>query len=225
MNASLIINNTPWDAAAFDMFTGELTEYSETALRAAVARPGHYTLKVDPLADSRLLHQYGFYYCDTQLEPWCSRANLRLPAARPDVTIRRDVHLPELLAICHGSFLHGRFHRDFNLPRASADLRYDNWLRQLYEQHCVFGLFLDDELAGFIAYSGNSLVLHAVSEKYRGKGLAKYWWGAACAELFAAGHGEVKSSISAANVAVVNLYASLGFRFRNPVDVYHRLIS
>jgi len=24
---------------------------------------------------------------------------------------------------------------------------------------------------------------------------------------------------------VLNLYASLGFRFRNPVDVYHRLVG
>lgn len=221
----MLITPTPWDATAFNMHTGELTQYSENALRAAVARPGHYTLKVDPLSDTRLLHQYGFYYCDTLIEPWCSRAELLLPAARPDAIISRDVKLPELLAICRHSFLHGRFHRDFNLPRAMSDLRYENWLRQLYEQQCVFGLFLGDELAGFIAYSGNSLVLHAIAEKFRGKGLAKYWWGTACTQLFAGGHDELKSSVSAANVAVVNLYASLGFRFRNPVDVYHCLVK
>ena len=224
MNASLI-SDTPWDAAAFDMYTGELTEYSESALQAATAHPGHYTLKIDPLADSSLLHKYGFYYCDTQLEPWCSSTDLRPPPARPEATIRREVSLPAILAICRGSFLHGRFHRDFNLPRANAELRYENWLRQLYEQQSVFGLFSGDGLAGFIAYSGNNLVLHAISEAYRGKGLAKYWWGAACTDLFAAGHGEIRSSISAANVAVLNLYASLGFRFRNPVDVYHRLVG
>jgi hypothetical protein len=38
-------------------------------------------------------------------------------------------------------------------------------------------------------------------------------------EVLAAGHAEVKSSISAANVAVLNLYASLGFSFRHPLDV------
>jgi predicted GNAT family acetyltransferase len=88
----------------------------------------------------------------------------------------------------------------------------------------VYGVFWRDELAGFIAYSNNNLVLHAVVEGYRGKGLAKYWWSAVCAELFAAGHEEVKSSISAANVAVLNLYASLGFSFRNALDIYHRLV-
>lgn len=224
MNANLI-NDTPWDTAAFGMYTGELAEYSENALRAAAERPGHYTLKVDPLADSRLLHKYGFYYCDTQLEPWCSKADFQLPSARSEATISRDANLPALLEICHGSFRHGRFHRDFNLPRASADLRYDNWLRQLYEQQSVYGLYLADELAGFIGYSGNGLVLHAIGERHRGKGLAKYWWGAVCGELLSAGHDGIKSSISAANVAAVNLYASLGFRFRNPVDIYHRLVK
>ena len=222
---TVLIKDTPWDTATFGIFTGELTEYSEAALRAAVARPGHYTLKVDPLVDRRLLHEYGFYYCDTLIEPWSGTADLRLFSSRPEVTITREVNLSGLLAICHGSFLHGRFHRDFNLPRASADLRYDNWLRQLYEQQCVYGLLWNKELAGFIAYSGNSLVLHALAETHRGRGLAKYWWSAVCAELLTAGHAEIKSSISAANVAVVNLYASLGFRFRNPVDVYHRLVK
>ncbi len=30
--------------------------------------------------------------------------------------------------------------------------------------------------------------------------------------------------MSASNLAIVNLYASLGFRFRNPVDIYHRMV-
>ena len=38
------------------------------------------------------------------------------------------------------------------------------------------------------------------------------------------GHEEVKSSISAANIAVLNLYASLGFSFSKPQDIYHRLV-
>ena len=223
MNTTLI-KDTPWDAAAFGMFTGELAEYSEAALRAAAARSGHYTLKVDPLADKRLLHEYGFYYCDTLIEPRCGAASLR-PATHPDATIARNTDLPELLTICHGAFTHGRYHRDFNLPRTGADLRYDNWLCQLYDQQCVYGLFWRGGLAGFIAYSGNSLVLHAVAEAYRGKGLAKYWWGAVCGELIAAGCTEVRSSVSAANVAALNLYASMGFNFVNPVDIYHRLVK
>jgi hypothetical protein len=45
-----------------------------------------------------------------------------------------------------------------------------------------------------------------------------------CADLASQGAGEITSSISAANIPALRLYAALGFRFRNPVDVYHRVI-
>lgn len=218
------IKDTPWDAAAFGIHTAEIVEYSAAVLRQAARTPGHYSIKVDPLVDKRLLHKHGFYYCDTLIEPYCTAKRLK-KAAHPDATISRQADWGSLLAICHGAFAHGRFHRDFNLDKARADLRYDNWLRQLYEMNAVYGLYWRDELAGFIAHDGNNLVLHALAESQRGQGRAKYWWSAVSAELFAAGHAEVKSSISAANLAAVNLYAALGFSFRNAVDVYHRLVE
>ena len=51
--------------------------------------------------------------------------------------------------------------------------------------------------------------------------MAKYWLYLMCQELFNAGHERVETSISAANLAAVNLHASLGFRFQNAQDVYH----
>lgn len=217
------IKATPWDTAVFVMPTWELAEYSEEILSQAARTTGHHTIKVDPLADKRLLHEHGFYYCDTLIEPHCSAARLRTEH-HPDATLSRTIDAKQILAISHGAFAHGRFHRDFNLPKTAADLRYDNWLQQLLEAQQVYGLFWQNELAGFIAYNGNSLVLHALAEKYRGKGWSKYWWGGVCAELLAAGHDEVRSSISAANLAALNLYSTLGFSFRNPQDVYHRLV-
>jgi hypothetical protein len=219
-----MIKDTPWDAAAFGMHTAEVVAYTEAALQQAAQTPGHYTIKVDPLADKQLLHKYGFYYCDTLIEPYCTAQGLRQAADR-EATVTKQAEWETLLAICHGAFAHGRFHRDFNLDKARADLRYDNWLRQLYEKGAVYGLYWHDELAGFIAHADNNLVLHALAGSQRGKGRAKYWWSAVSAELFVAGHAEVKSSISAANLAVLNLYASLGYSFRQPLDVYHRLVK
>ena len=223
MNTALI-RATPWDAAAFGMHTAEIIEYGEALLQQALQTPGHYTIKVDPLADKALLQEYGFYYCDTLLEPYCVPQRLA-QASHPDAAITRAAGWEELLPICHGAFAYGRFHRDFNLERAAADRRYDNWLRQFFEQGCVYGLLWQNVLAGFIAYSGNNLALHAVAVPYRGKGCAKYWWRMVCDELFAAGRNEIRSSISASNAAALNLYASLGFSFRNPRDVYHRLVK
>ncbi|WP_292431166.1 GNAT family N-acetyltransferase [Methylobacter sp.] len=218
-----MIKETPWDTAAFSIPTWELLEYSEAALQQATQTLGHHTIKVAPLADKRLLHQYGFYYCDTLIEPHCNAQRLRT-MQHSEATISKDVNAGQALAICHGAFVHGRFHCDFNLQKAAADLRYDNWLKQLLEAQQVYGLYWQGALAGFIGYSGNSLVLHALAEKYRGKGLSKYWWSAVCGELFVMGYDEVKSSVSAANIAALNLYASMGFSFSSPQNIYHRLV-
>jgi hypothetical protein len=224
MNTMPLIKPTPWDTAAFGMPTWELSEYSEMALQQAAQTVGHHTLKVDPLADKRLLHEYGFYYCDTLIEPHCNTTRLRT-VQHLDATISRDVDVEQTLAICHGAFVHGRFHRDFNLPKAAADLRYDNWLKQLLEAQQVYGLYWQGILAGFIGYSANSLVLHAVAAPYRSKGWSKYWWSAVCCELLSSGHKEVKSSISTSNLAVLNLYVSLGFSFNNSKDIYQHLTT
>ncbi|MBX3666592.1 MAG: GNAT family N-acetyltransferase [Burkholderiales bacterium] len=215
------IRRVEWDSAAFGRDCYEITAADEGALREAAATPGHYAVKVDPLADKSALQRHGFYYVDTLLEPYCRRG---------DFTGHRDAKagcaragkLEDLLAICHGAFEHGRFHRDFNLPRAGADLRYDNWLRQVHAAGDAWDLRYGGELAGFIAVMQNRLVLHAMAPAFRGRGLAKYLWTAVCDALFAQGHDELCSSISAANIAVLRLYQSLGFRLRHPVDVYHR---
>lgn len=218
-----LIKATLWDTTAFGIPTWELLEYSEASLQQAADAKGHQTIKVDPLVNKQLLHKHSFYYSDTLIVPICKATRLRA-VNHSDATILKSIDAEHALEIFHGSFTHGRFHRDFNLPKAAADLRYDNWLKQLMEAQQVYGLYWQGALAGFIGYDGNNLVLHAVAEKYRGKGLSKYWWSEVCTKLFENGHDEVKSSISSTNLAVLNLYASLGFSFSSPQDVYHRLV-
>ena len=139
--------------------------------------------------------------------------------------ISNSFPLKALLAISHGSYLHGRFHRDFNINPKLADLRYDYWLKDLYRAGQVFSLTYDKKLVGFFGFSGHQILLHALAPAFRGKGLAKFLWSAACRELFRSRRKEITSSISASNAPAHNLYISLGFRFRNTLDVYHRLIS
>ena len=223
MNKTILLKTTPWDTLAFGIPTWELNEYSEKSLQLAIQTAGHYSIKVEPLSNKRLLNQYGFYYCDTLLEPRCNAARLR-QTQHPDATISKEVDAEAVVLIGQGAFAHGRFHRDFNLPKAAANLRYSNWLKQLLESKQVYGLYWRGKLAGFIGYNTNRLVLHAVAEEYRGKGLAKFWWSLLCAELLAAGSDEITSSISASNLAVLNLYASLGFSFSYPQDIYQRMV-
>ena len=218
------IEETPWDAAVFGMPTFEIRDYAEGDLIQASRSPGHYTIRVDPLASKALLHAYGFYYCDTLIEPCCPKDKFRFHE-RPEFTASEGADLPELLGICSGAFSHGRFHRDFNLDPNRADQRYDRWLASLHGQGKVLGLYREQSLIGFVAHSDGKLLLHAIAAKERGKGYAKYLWSAACRQIYDGGISEISSSISASNLAVVNLYASLGFRFGKACDLYHCLVK
>ena len=224
MHAAGLIEATPWDARALGGETFEVKRVTPEAMALVAARPGHYTAKVDPLACKRLLHESGFYYCDTLLEPECARGDL-VVHERPGIAVSASVPLDRLLGLCHGAFAHDRFHRDFNVAPAAADARYDNWLAQMHAAGQVYGVSVDGELAAFIALVGERMVLHAMAPGQQGRGLAKYVWSAACRHFFEERRlARLESSISAANLAAVNLYASLGFRFRAALDVYHRLV-
>lgn len=222
MAGAKLIERTPWDSAALGCDAFELANAGAEAL-GQVSAPGHYTVRVTPPASTELLHRNGFYYCDTLVEPYCTAGQLRLqhhPAAGFD----RRPSLEPLLSMCREAFRHGRFHRDFNVDPRRADLRYENWLGTLHAAGKVYGLAWENETAGFIAHEGGKLVLHALDSGHRGRGIAKHLWSAVCADLVRDGAGEISSSISAANTAALNLYAALGFRFRNPTDIYHRVI-
>ncbi|MEP0752692.1 GNAT family N-acetyltransferase [Trichocoleus sp. Lan] len=226
MDISEYILPTPWDSKVFGFDTFEIVSKSEEIFNSVfkVLQPGHYTVKVNPLFSKKILHEYGFYYCDTLIEPYCNR-NSFVEYVKAGIQISKLVSIDDLIKISHGAFIHGRFHKDFNLDRNLADLRYDLWLKEIYNSQNVFGLMSDGQIAGFWGCVENKIVLHALSEEYRGRGMAKYFWSAACQEVFSQKYQELTSSISASNISVLNLYSSLGFKFRNPVDVYHILVK
>ncbi|MEW6055592.1 MAG: GNAT family N-acetyltransferase [Bdellovibrionota bacterium] len=219
-----ILKNTPWDEKVFGFPTYELLSTEEEALTEIQDVAGHVSVKVDPQFDVKRLVKHGFYYCDTLINPHCDVDRFK-PLTNPQVKLDRSIDFKSLDRVSKTAFTHGRFHRDFNIPKGMADLRYNQWFLQLAEEGTVFSLRFEDTLAGFFGYTENRIVLHALDTPFRGKGLAKYFWSLACAELFKAGHHEVVSSISADNMAILNLYATLGFRFRNPLLCYHRFKS
>lgn len=217
-------NHNPSDSILFGMDAYDIPQLSSATLDEMVKHSGHYTYKSNPLACKKELHDHDFYYCDTLLEPYCSEKSFIYYEDKL-ATISESGKLDDLLRICENAFLYGRFHRDFKINKMIAEQRYSNWLRYLYEAKLIYTLYYANNLAGFVAYTNNKLVLHAMDNKYRGKGLAKYFWSLVCKDLFSKDHLEITSSISAANIAAINLYSSLGFKFRNALDVYHRVIE
>lgn len=217
---------TPWDSIIFGIDTYEITALTPEALEKALQHAGHYTVKIDPLASKKLLHDFGFYYCDTLIEPYSSQERfIFFDHIDIDIDISNESNIHDLISCSQNTFQHGRFHRDFNLDKNLAELRYSKWVEQLHQNKSMYTLKYKTQNAGFFGIHENKLILHSLKEEYRGKGLAKYFWSRVSKELFKHGHNEVCSSISAANYLAVNLCASLGFRFRNPIDVYHLLVE
>ena len=217
-----ILKETPWDRQVFNFPTYELVNTDEESFAAIQDVSGHITVKVEPKFPIERLQRHGFYYCDTLINPFCTRDRFT-PVLKKEITVEKKLDVARLFEISAKAFTYGRFHRDFNIPRSQADQRYGEWFMRLAAEKKVFSLCFDGELAGFFGYDGNRIALHALGEAFRGKGLAKYFWSVACAELFKeGGHDEIFSSISADNMPVLNLYAALGFRFRNPLLCYHR---
>lgn len=216
------IHESAWDQKVFGFPCYEIHGFTPESGQWAQQHLGHYTTRVSPLANKQLLEQYGFYYCDTLIEPFCPKEQF-VAHQNNRASLSKAAALEDLLQISNQAFIFGRFHKDFNLSKTLADQRYDNWLEQLYNEGKVIGLHFDEKLAGFIAVDNSHLVLHAMHSEFRGQGIAKFLWSSVCTNLFASGIDEISSSISATNLAAVNLYSSLGFKFRNAKDIYHRL--
>lgn len=218
------VSKSPWDNNAFNIDCYSIDKLDQYALEFMSINKGHYSIRIDPLADKMILHDNGFYYCDTLLEPYCTRERLIAFCDNQRIAVEKKCDLNTLLQICDGAFAHGRFHRDFNISKTSANQRYNSWLSELCSCGNVYQLKFNHSICGFIAVNSNSLVLHALSKEVRGLGLSKFFWTIVCQDLFNSGVTEIISSISATNTAVLNLYARLGFKFRKPTDIYHKVV-
>ncbi|ASN04615.1 GNAT family N-acetyltransferase [Virgibacillus necropolis] len=216
------LKETPWDKRNFNINTYELTASTEDALKETVDKDGHFTLKVNPLDNPEMLMKYGFYYMDTLIEPVCKKEDLHL-FVRGGASISTEYDRQELIQVAEEAFIHGRFHRDFNIPSSQADKRYVNWLHDLMDANNVFSLLYEGRTAGFYAFEQDKVLLMGMKKEFRSKGLAKTFVSQGCFEQLKFGHAHLKTSISAANVASLNLFYALGFKLKNTVDVYHKM--
>ncbi|QKY71686.1 N-acetyltransferase [Lentibacillus sp. CBA3610] len=215
------LRETPWDKRNFNINTYEVTSTDEEALRETDQFAGHYTIKVNPLENPKTLLQHGFYYVDTLIEPICKKENLKLFEAS-DINLSKTYDPEEVLKIAEES-MHGRFHRDFNIPDSMADKRYVNWVNDLHQSGKIIALYYQNDLAGYYGFDQNKVLLLGIHKEYRSRGLTKAFTSLACKEQLASGYDELKTSISAVNVASLNLFNALGFRLKSTVDVYHKL--
>ncbi|MFQ3543154.1 GNAT family N-acetyltransferase [Halobacillus rhizosphaerae] len=216
------LKETPWDKRTFGIDTFELLEEEETALEQTTDQCGHFTLKTNPLSDKRPLIKHGFYYTDTLLQPVCDKHDLQESDLK-GTFISKQGELETVLRIARESFVHGRFHKDINIPNKLADLRYVRWVEDLYEQNRIFFLYYQDETMGFIGCKDEQILLMGVDKKFRSKGLSRPVLIQVCKQLVEDGHDRLTTSISAVNLPSLNLFLSIGFKLRGVEEVYHKL--
>lgn len=213
---------TPWDKRTFKIDTYELTSSSITALKETNKLNGHFTLKVDPLINPKTIINSGFYYMDSLIEPVCKKDNLKI-FEDDKIRLSQNYDKQDILEIAKNNFIHGRFHRDFNVPNSLADKRYMRWIEDLMIEKKLYALLYDGELAGFYGFNQDKVLLLGIKKEFQGKGLAKPFTSMGCKKQFEQGYLALYTSISAANVTSLNLFSSLGFKFKRTLDVYHKL--
>jgi len=205
----------------------EIKDYSIELLDSIKSSPGHYTIRLSPLESKKILHTYGFYYCDSLLEISCNKNSFNCFEQPPDLDLKLDEVSDEKILFKRSKnlFYFDRFHRDFNLTNIDSDHRYEKWLSKIIASGTIYSCLLNNEVVGYIALEKNRFLLHAIFKDYQGKGLSKFFWSLACKQVFDAGYDEIQSSVSSTNLPVLNLYSTLGFQFKSAVDIYHLTIS
>jgi hypothetical protein len=187
------------------------------------------TVAADDRAWRALLPEAGFSCVDQTFRIMLRVQAFSAPPPATPVRLAAAADGPSIEEIAAHAFRHGRYHADPRFPRELADRRYRRWVRTacrsadpldrvyvLGAPGTVKGFFqlrLDQDRAevGIIAVTKGLQGSRAGPELLIGTQLA----------LKAEGVRWLTAKISAANAAVVDLVARLGYRFRQPEAVFH----
>jgi RimJ/RimL family protein N-acetyltransferase len=233
----------PWDTRIMGVVCGQLedltvgTEDDTRALLADVlawsesVSAGFMSCRLDhrALRESMAIESIGFRYVETILRP---TASLSMPIDAPvpplHVAHADPSDVSALSGIAERAFTTGRFAMDWRLPGHVNGERYAAWVRgsmaggahQTYaarEDGEVVGLFITEDRMDGTAYWH----LTAIDPARQGQGLGLRLWRSMLRLHRDTGMRAVETRISSHNMAVLNLYARLGFRFDEPEMTFH----
>jgi ribosomal protein S18 acetylase RimI-like enzyme len=176
------------------------------------------------LLESMFLEDQGFRVVELNYLPELTRLRERkfestdiqvIPATEQD----RDA----LADMAAATLTHGRFHQDPRIDPALGRKRYRVWMMNAFTRPTqqVLKCQLDGAIVGFFVVEHPQPThcfwsLIGLAPGLQGRGLGKRIWNAVLDHHQRAGVEHVSTSISSHNVAVFNLYVSLGFRFPAP---------
>ncbi len=240
------LRETPWDAKAFGRPTLDITALALAAETGEAARDadlferleqvlaerqaGLVTARLD--ADRRIaigaLQAAGFRYVETAYRLSCRNVARFEPPAR----VTRTVELREAVPADHDalieqaaeSFRYGRFAEDPAIPEEVNRSRQIDWMEGLLGGRArVLVADVDGAAGAFMAFRVHEGVADLILAGTKPKlGILAYpLWIAVMKVLKEEGVGRAETMISAANIGVVNLYGTLGFRFEQALVGLH----
>lgn len=140
-----------------------------------------------------------------------------------------EAELLGVVSMAERSFCYERYHIDSRLDPELANLRYGHWIRNGFydSKQVLLKVRLPDgrTVAFFVVENKDdgSVYWHltAVNPDFQGKGLGYHIWMAMINYHKVAGIESIRTTISARNSPVLNLYSKLNFRFAPPEMTFH----
>jgi RimJ/RimL family protein N-acetyltransferase len=240
---TLRANIVSWDSDAFGVPVAQISDVRVRDASAAIRDYGAFRswldawdvriasarLPHDRLRESMFLEAHDFRFVEMVLHPTIENLQgLAIPPHGLTVTAAEDSDLPSLRSLAENVFRHERFHVDPRLDPKIGDLRYGRWVQnslghpvqrllKIEDADQLVALFLVEHKADRSAYWH----LTGVSPACQGRGYGHRVWQSMLRYHQKAGCVRLTTTISARNVAVLNLYAKLGFRFLPPDMTFH----
>ncbi len=234
----------PWDAAIFGFPVGTLkgADWSIVANQAerfmadlaAWAAAHNVEVVSCEIAASNthamaLLPLLGFQFVDCKIEAQHRRLQRQdLPATRFPIRLAQPADVLIIQDIAERVFEFGRYITDYRFPQALANRRYRQWITNALAAPADNQVYVAGEPGDVIAFhhvvvNGETadLRLSAVDAERQAIGVGFYLYNGSLQILKDQGVRAAYASVSPANVAVMNIYASLGFQFSQPTLVYH----
>lgn len=174
------------------------------------------------------LEDRDFYYVETNLKPFLRLDNEKgvdHEDAASDIDIRpatSKFELEEIKAIAKTAFTSQRFFLDRRINYEQAQARYAQWAENAFyaEGQDLLIVMRRNDIGGFFLNQSDCKkmrwILNAIKVDFQGEGIGKTAWKKMITMHKGSNYSEVESSISAHNTRVLSLYASLGFRFKEP---------
>lgn len=199
-------------------------------------------IKKDAIEVSFILQKCGFYFMEATVVP---QSNLIKNAVLHQFVKNKSNFIPacygqndlniqianqnntdvrkSIEKIASKSFTDDRFHLDPKCPNSSADIRFVNWVGDLYSDENVtfYTLGYKAENIAFMCRKDSHLILAGFDSSYRNSGLGDYLWLSVMQDMIEKKTIHANTLISVNNAAVLNLYARLGFKFKDTSMTYH----